>query len=147
MNPDTLRALAQELRTNQRFADRCNGIYERPTSNTAMLVWADACDAHAAAWEADIEAYDRCEKSYDHLSIENVTLRQRLVAALRDWQNDIDRWNVCLNELAEARQRLEAAEKALRDILDGMEASGGWEGDDELFANGMAALAAGEGKP
>ena len=44
------------------------------------------------------------------------------------------------------RKRLEELERALRDVLDGMEASGGWEGDDEVFAAGMAALA-GEEKP
>jgi len=40
--------------------------------------------------------------------------------------------------------RIEELEKALRDILDGMEASGGWEGDDEAFTAGMSAL---KGKP
>lgn len=36
--------------------------------------------------------------------------------------------------------------EALRNLLDGMEASGGWRGDEELFNAGMAAVAKATGE-
>jgi hypothetical protein len=69
-----------------------------------------------------------------------------IFAAADAWENDRSALGMLDRQLRDMGKRLEEAEKALRDVLDGMEASGGWEGDDEVFAAGMAALA-GEEKP
>jgi hypothetical protein len=39
-------------------------------------------------------------------------------------------------------QKCEALAEPLRKILYGMEASGGWDGDEDLYSDGIAALAA-----
>jgi hypothetical protein len=66
-----------------------------------------------------------------------------------NWHGFIQIWEAT-QEAVEANARLIAAApemyKALRSILDGMEASGGWAGDDDLFNAGMSAIAKAEGR-